>query len=341
MASDKQEKRLMSSQTEPTAPPSLGEQFVESEQYQKLRAKGFAGKFTSGNVELRTLLDSGGSSGGDAVIPERLPGIRPLSLRRLQLADLLLPGSTSSNAVLYVEEQSFTNAAATVAEAAEKPESAMVFNQVNEPVRKVATWLPVTDEMLEDVEALRSFIDVRLTTGVQLEEEDQLLNGDGTPPNISGILDRSGLQTTITVGALNAADSVYQMVTTIRDAFYQPNGMVIHPIDWGSSDFRLAKDGNEQYFAGGPFTGQYGVGGIIGETFWGLNVVVTPAIAQGSVLVGDFSQAQIFRRSGITVEASNSHSDYFTHDKTAIRAEERFALAVYAPGAFGLVDTTP
>lgn len=57
--------------------------------------------------------------------------------------------------------------------------------------------------------------------------------------------------------------------------------------------------------------------------------------------VPNFNQAQVFRKSGITVEASNSHSDYFQKNKTAIRAEERLALAVYAPGAFGVVDTIP
>lgn len=320
---------------------NIGEQFTESPQYKALMERGLGGTWATGPVEVRTLLDSGGSSGGDAIIADYQAGIRPLRLRRLTVADLLLPGTTDSNAVVYVEEQTFTNAADTVTEGAEKQESTLVFNQVSNAVQKIAHVVSVTDEMLEDVNALRSFIDARLTIGVQLAEEDQLLNGTGTPPDISGILDRSGLQTTITVGPANAADSVYGMVTDIREVFYEPNGIVINPSDWGSTDFRLAKDGNDQYFAGGPFTGQYGAGGIVGETFWGLPVVVSPSIAAGSVLIGDFNQAQIFRRTGITVEASNSHSDYFIKNKTAIRAEERLALAVYAPGAFGLVDTTP
>jgi hypothetical protein len=231
--------------------------------------------------------------------------------------------------VTYVQEDSFTNAADTVAEGAAKPESAETFNLVTELVSKIAHFLPVTDEMLEDVAQLRTLIDNRLVMGVQLEEEDQLLNGDGTAPNISGILDRTGLQTTITVGADTAADAVYQMVTDIREAFYEPNGIVINPTDWGSVNFRLAKDGSDQYFAGGPFTVVRDGTEIRVETFWNLDVVVTPAIAAGTVLVGDFTQAQVFRKGGLSVEASNSHSDYFIKNKTAIRAEERVALAVY------------
>jgi HK97 family phage major capsid protein len=59
---------------------------------------------------------------------------------------------------------------------------------------------------------------------------------------------------------------------------------------------------------------------------------------RGTALIGAFKQGgQIFRRSGLTVEASNSHSTFFQENQTAIRAEERLALAVYRPGAFGTV----
>jgi HK97 family phage major capsid protein len=57
-----------------------------------------------------------------------------------------------------------------------------------------------------------------------------------------------------------------------------------------------------------------------------------------SALVGAFrTQAQIFDKSGLTVEASNSHADFFQLDLTAIRAEKRLALAVYRPAAFHII----
>lgn len=322
---------------------SVGEQFVSSEQYQSLRDRGLRGSYTSGQVEVRTLLDSGSGSGGDWIYPDQRPGIQLIRLRRLTVADLIPGGSTDSNLVQYLEETTATNAADTVTEGAAKQESTIVGNVVSEAVQKIATFMSVTDEMLEDVAQLRSYLNARLTVFVQLAEEDQLLNGTGTPPDISGILDRAGLQTTITVGAASPVDSVYGMVTAIRaNANDEPDGMVINPTDWGSTDFRLAKDQNDQYYAGGPFTGPYGNGEIRPDSLWGLRVVVTSAIAAGTVLVGAFSTAaQIFRKGGITVEASNSHSDYFQKNKTAIRAEERLALAVYRPASFGVVDLTP
>lgn len=60
---------------------------------------------------------------------------------------------------------------------------------------------------------------------------------------------------------------------------------------------------------------------------------------QGQVLVGAFkTAAQVFRKGGVSVEASNSHASYFTTNLVAIRAEERLALAVYRPAAFATVD---
>ena len=111
---------------------------------------------------------------------------------------------------------------------------------------------------------------------------------------------------------------------------------MFHPNDWQAA--RLEVDGNSQFFGGGPFTGPYGNGGIAGPSYWGLPTVVTQAMTENTVLLGAFqTAAQIFRRSGITVDMTNSDEDDFQHNITTVRAEERLALAVYRPAAFGTV----
>ena len=47
--------------------------------------------------------------------------------------------------------------------------------------------------------------------------------------------------------------------------------------------------------------------------------------------------AQVFRKGGIRVDATNSHLDYFTKNLVAIRAELREALIVPRPQCFGEV----
>jgi HK97 family phage major capsid protein len=122
-----------------------------------------------------------------------------------------------------------------------------------------------------------------------------------------------------------------------------PTGIVVNPANWQT--IRLAKDSSGQYMGGGPFVGPYGgpQGPASGTYFsagplWGVPVIVTTSIGAGTALLGSFATASVvYRRSGVTVEASNSHSDFFQRDLTAMRAEERIGLAVFRPAAFAKV----
>ncbi len=168
---------------------------------------------------------------------------------------------------------------------------------------------------------------------MQLVEETQLLSGDGTGTNLRGLLDRTGLQnltlTAPTTGTNpSIAETLYQAITNVRvNALVEPDGVVMHPSDYAA--LRLAKDSGGEFNAGGPF------GALAGTTVWGLPVALSMALPVNTAIVGAFrSQAQVFRRSGLVVEASNSHADYWTHNLTSIRAERRVALAVFRPSAF-------
>lgn len=308
---------------------SLGEQFVNSAGFKSfLDNPNRGGKWTTGSVDLKATMTTAASA---VVQPQVLPGVTTINIQPPRVADLMPTGQTNSATVRYLSETTATNAADTVAEAAAKPESTLILDEVDEPVRKIATLLPVTDEMLEDVAQVRSYIDSRLSLFVQIAEDDQLLNGTGVAPDLTGFLNRSGLQTAQALGADTRPDAIYKQITNIRTgAFLEPDGIVVNPADW--QDIRLSKDSNGAYYGPGPFDPDGDL------RLWGLNVVVTSRIAAGTALVGAFrTAAQVFRRGGITVEASNSHASNFANNITTIRAETRVALAVYRPGAFGTV----
>ncbi len=338
------------------APPgakSIGDAFVKSDAFAAVKA-GFksgkmGGNWTSGPVEMADFGTKATVTTTASPITQPnntgfAPGAAAVALRELTVADLLAQGTTDSGTVRYLQETTNTNAAAAVAEEGLKPESTITFLQVDEPVRKVATFLPVSDEMLEDESQIRSYLDNRLTLFVQHAEESQLLNGSGTAPNIRGLLNRTGIQTGTRsalgttsgegAAASTIANALYQAITNIRNnALVEPTGIVMHPNNWAR--LRLAKDTAGQYLGGGPMIGAYGQGLMAGQTAWGLPVAVTAAIAENTALVGAFAtMAQVFYRNGLTIEASNSHSDFFQKNLTAIRAERRLALAVYRPQAF-------
>lgn len=332
---------------------SIGESFTKSDAYQALiagmKSGAITGKWTSGTVEVPDFGTKATvtEAASPVIQPSVLQGIQQataVALRQLTVADLLMQGTTDSNTVRYLLETTNTNAAAAIAEGTAKPESTITFTQVDEPVRKVATFLPVSDEMLEDVSQIRSYLDSRLRLFVEHAEENQLLNGSGTAPNIRGILNRVGIQTATRAalgtssgegaGASTIGNALFMAITNIRlNALVEPDGIVMHPSNWAS--LRLAKDSAGQYLGGGPMIGAYGNTALAGETAWGLPVVVTSRIAANTALVGAFgTMAQVFYRGGLTVEASNSHADFFQLNLTAIRAERRLALAVYRPEAF-------
>jgi len=316
---------------------SLGEQFVKAAVYlEAIRGKARPRGWRSGSVELevspRALVDT--ATSGGLIVPQYTPGVFGPLVSRPVVGDLFAQGTTDSNAVIYMQESAATNGAAAVAEGAPKPESSLTFNNVTDLVKKIATWLGVTDEMLDDSAQLRSYLDSRLRQFVEEEEEDQLLNGDGLGPNITGIRNRAGLAPDIIrVGEENNADAIFRQIAAIATSSYLfPDAVVMNPADWAPLAMLKTTDG--MYISGGPF------GATLTPRLWGLPVVMTAKIPGGTALVGAFRLGgQVFRKGGIAVEASNSHADYFIRNLTAIRAEERLALAVYRPAAFGEVTS--
>jgi HK97 family phage major capsid protein len=328
---------------------SLGDAFVKSEGYQNLLAKGLNGDWSTGLIDIetglmgKTLLDlpAAGGTTGNVIAPQYEPGVLPKLFQRLTVSDLMPQGVASSGTVRYLVESVATNAAAATAEGATKPESTLDLDSVDESVKKIATFLPVTEEMLEDGPAIQSYINARLALFVQIAEEAALLYGTGAGANIKGIVPRipaNNLGMRKAGASVTDADHVFRAISRIRESFLEPDGIIMHPNDW--EGIVLLKDTQNRYMGTGPWTAsQPGSPTEPGATLWGLNVVVTQAVTEAQPILGAFkSAAQVYRRGGLTVEASNSHSTFFQENKVAIRAEERLALAVYRPEAFATAD---
>jgi HK97 family phage major capsid protein len=334
--------------TEPKAESakSIGEAFTSSKGFQRIVSADVKGStFTTGAVDVKATLTTG--AGGVGLLqPQYLPGVLPLLFQRLTVADLMPNSGASSNSIIYMRESSVTNAAATVAEGGLKPASDLNYAQVTETFKKIANTLKISDEMISDVPYVQGQVNGRLVFFVQQKEEQQLLSGAGTGSELLGLLNRSGLTAAQAKATDSAIDAIYKDITKIRvSAFVDPSAIVMHPTDWQA--IRLLKDANNQYFAGGPFTAAYGNGPFNGgdrsvlggnDSLWGLPVVVTTSATVGTAVVGAFNTcAEVFRKGGITVEATNSNENDFLTNLIAIRAEERLALAVYRPAGFSTV----
>lgn len=279
---------------------------------------------------------------GDGLIqPQIDPNIVHTYKERPTIANWLGSGTLTSTSIQYFIEQDFDPASGgnfgLVGENQKKPGLEFpAYESVTETLRKIAGWIKISDEMSEDLPFIVSEINNRLLYQLLMFEEDQLLNGDGTGLNVRGLLNRTGLQTETAADDADLADAIFRARTKIALATgLQADGMVMNPLDY--QKLRLAKDGNGQYLAGGPFTGQYGNGAVLQDPpLWGLgNTILTTALPAGKVLVGAGKQAAtVYRKGGIRVEATNVDGEDFTHNRFTVLAEERLTLAVRRPSAF-------
>jgi ATP-dependent protease ClpP protease subunit len=264
-----------------------------------------------------------------------LPGVEgSLNIQPARVAPLLGNFSTNGSSVRYISETSFTNAADTVTEGTVKPEQLWNLTEVDSPVRKVAVYSKFSDEILSDHERLQPFVNGRLMAGVELKLDTQLVTGNGTPPNLTGILNFSGIQTQAKA-ADTVPDAILKAITKARlTGFFEPDAIVVHPTDW--QNLRLIKDSAGQYLGGGPFLGTYGNGPYVADVpLWGKPVIITTAITVGTALVGMFRMGgEVFYRTGLMLSFTNSDQDDFIKNLITVRCEIRAALAVVHPLAF-------
>lgn len=301
---------------------TAGERFIEDEGF-----KAFAGQTRPRGraiVEVKditSLTTNAPGSVGSLVQPQRVAGTE-LPQRRLTIRSLLAQGNTNSSSVEYDKEKVFTNAAATVAEGALKPQSEIQYEDATAPVRTIAHWMRASVQILQDAPALRSIIDQRLRYGLAYAEEVQILSGDGVGQNLNGLITQATAYAA--PGGLTAStqvDVIRLMILQVALAEFPANGIVMNPTDMAAIE--LSKDSAGGYLVGNPQ-------GTIDKRLWGLPVVETQAIGVDKALVGAFNlAAQIFDRQDATVEVSTEDQDNFVKNKVTIRAEERLALAVY------------
>lgn len=306
-----------------TAAPtkSFGELFTGSKAYKG--RNGSVGPEDKLDIELKTLFQT---SAGWAPETTRTGRVVDFATRPIQVTDIIPQTTTTQAAVVYMEETVFTNAAAETAEGGLYPEGTLQLAEQSANVRKIAVFLPLTDEQLEDEPQVRGYVDNRLPFMVRQRLDGQILTGNGTAPNLRGILNVVGIQTQAK-GTDPTPDAVYKAIVKVRTVgFAEPNAVIMHPNDW--QDIRLLRTADGIYIWGNP--SEAGP-----ERIWGLSVAQAVALTENTGVVGDFANfSELAVRRGIDVQVSNSHADYFINGKQAMRADIRAALVWYRPAAF-------
>lgn len=271
------------------------------------------------------------------------PGIVGGPSRILRLEDLMTRMPCNSDAVQFVRENVFTNAAAETTEATGTlPESSITTTLVTEPVATVGHWLKISRQLAADNAALAVYIEQRLRYGVDLRVDNQIFGGNGVAPNISGIT-KSGNFTahgytsaSLTALGLDPAkrfDLIGKMIGDCAANDYPADVILLNPADWWN--LRLTKGSDGHYILGNP-------GENVAPMLWGVPVVASNAVTADTVAVAGMNQAATFYdRETVEVGMSESDGDNFTKLLITLRAHRRCMLAVERPAAIRYGDLTP
>ena len=310
---------------------SWGEQFIKSARY----ADFAGGQMNKLRVEIKNTL-----TGSDATVaPDRKPGIVGGAFVPFSMESLLPSTSTSSNAIEFTKEASFTNSAAEAAEAAQKAESALTWSLVNMPVSTVAHWIKISKQLASDAPALAAYVNTRMRYGVNQKVDVQLVVGDGTAPNISGTYDTGnftahGYANAALGATLKKLVLFRKIIADLYSAGFPPDAIVLNPADWAAIEIELFTTAAGQTL--------YNVNSAGQAYLFGLPVIQALGMAADTFQIGRFSEAyMLFNREGVVVEMSDSDSDNFTKNLITLRAERRLALATEKPAAVRGGDLTP
>lgn len=212
---------------------TAGENLVEAENFKAFRD----GSAQKARVEIAEQADKKEEAVNPITTPTggivqayRRPGIMPGAFRPLTIEGLFPSLPISTNAFEYVQENEAknVNGAAFVAEGAQKPFGSTDFEAKTGTVKTIAHLARISKQLMADAPALVAYINQRLVYGVDLVVEDQLVTGDGTGQNLSGIL-HDGNYTVhgATKANLGKAPTIFDLIlfakAKVEDAFFRPN----------------------------------------------------------------------------------------------------------------------
>lgn len=261
------------------------------------------------------------------VVPNYDPTIQPGIRQELRIRDLLTSIPVSGQNYSYFKELLHTRGAAPVAEGALKPTSNVTFETITDRVKKIAVWMPVTDEALDDVPQLLGYIQELLRYDLKLEEEAQILKGDGTGENLNGLMTQA---TSYDTGLTKNGDTAIDIV---RRAIYQArkqsklsaDGVVMTELDW--MNIELQKDGENRYLFAN-------LQGLVTPILWGRPVITSDSMDEGDAdtggefLVANFARAAILFDRMSFLFKMGLINDQFIKNERALLVEERLGLGV-------------
>lgn len=264
------------------------------------------------------------------IIPTYDPTIHEQPRSEFMIRNLIPSIPVTSPQFTYFKQKARAVQAGMVAEGAAKPQGAVEFESVTDRVKKMAEWIPITEEAAADIPQLVGYIENLLAYDLRYTEELQIIKGDGTGENLDGLMTQA---TAYDPTAMRAAasdtplDKIRRMIAQVRiQSKRGADFITMSELDWLSIELLKDSDGAYLFAA---------IQGLTTPLLWGRPVSVSDAMddATGEVLVGHARGALIYDREALRIEIGRINDD-FIKNQFVILAEKRLGLAVRDPNAF-------
>jgi len=267
-----------------------------------------------------TMTITGNYSGGQVALSDLEQGVTRIVRRRPFMRQVTNTAGTTSKYVVYVEQKNpDPGVAGMVAEGTAKPQTDFDLVEVSKEVKKIATYIKVSKEMLADLSFMQGEINSELMELVELKLDEQILLGDGTGSNLEGI-DLNAVAWAAgtfaaSIPSANTSDVLRVAIAQIAQANFEANGILLNPADAAALQLTKSSTGEYTY----PVYEPQADGTI---RIKGVPVFENNLVPAGDFYVGDWSKSNLRIRENMNIQVGYVNDD-FTNNLVTILAEMR------------------
>lgn len=271
------------------------------------------------------------ASVADNTMASDVAGLAHIPRRNNAVSDLFNQatlGPNSNGTIRYWQEAAQTDNAAPVAESAVIPESAITWEEILLPLRKIGDSMRVTREALEDVSFISAEIRNFSLKNVELQLDEQALLGDGTGQNFSGVdLVAPNYAAGGFAGLFGTAATIYDVISTGivqianagQNSVFVPNAIVMNPTD--AELMRLSKDADNNYIMPTWLSTD-------GMSVKGVRIIESQLVPANQAYIGDFTFGTMWGAGTTTLDVATQHGTDWIEDVQRLKVTVRKQLVI-------------
>lgn len=263
------------------------------------------------------------ATSGDAITGVPLDGTVYEQGRVSNSALAILPFKVRPPQYSYLRQTKRENNAAPVAVGELKPESEYGLTSIDGKLEVIAhVSEPTPEYWLSDNQSLQSFIQTEMQYGLERAVEAQVLGGNGTSPNLRGILNQSGIQAQ--AFTTDATVTVRKGITALETMGYTGGGIILHPLAWEALELSRRETGDPDLGSSLPVD-------RAAQRLWGLRIAVSNAVPVNTGILFDLGALAVVGDGNVRTQWSSGVADDFSRNQVRARTEGRFGIDIYRP----------